>query len=99
MDRYEVAARRRKLRERAVAYKGGACIVCRYGQEGPWSLAAFDFHHPDPAGKDFEVSARMTSWEAIRGELDKCVLLCARCHREVHDGMHPSLLQLDDRGG
>ena len=40
----------------------------------------------------------MTSWARIVRELDKCVLLCCRCHREVHDGMHPGYLVLEDRG-
>lgn len=35
----------------------------------------------------------MTSWEAIERELRKCVLLCARCHREVHDGLHPGYVE------
>ena len=90
------AARRRKeLRERAVAYKGGRCTICGYDK----SAAAFDFHHIDPLEKDFSISERMTSWDAIVRELDKCVLLCCRCHREVHDGYHPGFLLLEDRGG
>lgn len=59
---------------------------------------AFDFHHLDPMEKDFSISDRMTSFEAIVRELAKCVLLCARCHREVHDGWHPSFLAGDNRG-
>ncbi len=84
--------RRSELRQRAIAYKGGKCQICGYDK----SPAAFDFHHPDPREKEFSVSSRMTSWGAIVRELDKCVLLCSRCHREVHDGWHPSYLVHDD---
>ena len=51
-----------------------------------------DFHHVDPMEKDFTISSRMTSFRAIQTELDRCVLLCATCHREVHDGWHPQLI-------
>jgi hypothetical protein len=78
-----VAKRRRALRARAVEYLGGRCAACGYDR----CLAALDFHHTDPAEKDFAISAKMTSWEAIRRELGKCALLCCRCHREVHDGI------------
>lgn len=72
---------------------GGKCEVCGYKE----CAAAMDFHHVDPLHKDFTISQRMTSFDAIKQELDKCVLLCSRCHREVHEGMHPRfLIQSDD---
>ena len=58
---------------------------------------AYDFHHLDPAEKDFSISDG-TSWKWIEPELRKCELLCARCHREVHDGLHPSYLVDEDMG-
>lgn len=46
-----------------------------------------DFHHKDPTQKDFTIS-RMTSnnnhMDVIEAEIDKCVVLCANCHREFH---------------
>jgi 5-methylcytosine-specific restriction endonuclease McrA len=77
-----VKKRRRKLRVMAMEYKGGKCIRCGYCKE----IAALEFHHIDPKGKDFGLSQRglTRSWEKIKDELDKCVLLCANCHREIH---------------
>lgn len=92
MDKHQAAARRYALKERAIAYLGGSCRICGYDK---WP-AAFDFHHIDSMEKDFTISDVMTSWERIKPELDKCVLLCANCHREVHDGLHPGYLVYDD---
>jgi hypothetical protein len=78
-----------------VAYKGGRCAICGYDR----CPTAFDFHHVDPWAKDFAISQRMTSFRAIQRELDKCVLLCATCHREVHDGLHPRYLAPEPAGG
>ena len=46
------------------------------------------FHHLDPELKDFGISGNANrSWDKIQVELDKCVLLCANCHSEVHAGI------------
>lgn len=55
-----------------------------------------DFHHVDDFEKEFNISSKMTMFAAIQPEFEKCVLLCARCHREVHDGMHPGYPASDD---
>lgn len=88
---FDAGQKRLALKERAVAYLGGQCRICGYNR----SSVGFDFHHLDPSQKDFNISAR-TSWKAIVSELEKCVLLCACCHREVHAGLHPQFLSLDD---
>ena len=76
--------RQRALKEQAIQYKGGKCSVCDYSKY----QGALEFHHLDPSEKDFTISqVRHTSFEKIKKELDKCVLLCANCHREVHAGL------------
>ncbi len=69
----------------AVAYKGGCCQVCGYEKY----IGALNFHHINPAEKEFGLSADglTRSWERVRKEADKCILLCANCHAEVHDGI------------
>jgi len=80
-----VSRRRKKLREMARDYKGGSCIMCGYNR----CQRALSFHHLNPKEKDFDLSSRglTRSWERIKKEIDKCVLLCANCHMEVHDGI------------
>lgn len=80
-----VSKRRRKLREMARDYKGGKCALCGYNK----CLGALEFHHLDPSKKDFALSVKglTRSWKKTKAELDKCVLVCANCHREVHAGI------------
>ena len=79
-----VQNRRRKIRQMALAYKGEVCQKCGYNR----CLEALEFHHFQKTGKDFGISARgyTRSWSKIKQELDKCILLCANCHREIHSG-------------
>lgn len=80
-----VAKRRRKVKEFAVQYKGGKCIICGYSKYA----GALDLHHLDPKTKSFGIGDKgyTRSWEAVRNEADKCILVCANCHREVEAGI------------
>lgn len=78
----QVTRSRQKRKLLAVEYKGGACSVCGYNK----SMRALEFHHLDPSKKDFGFSdGTQKSWDVQKLELDKCILLCCRCHAEVHD--------------
>lgn len=78
-----VSKRRRKLKQMAVEYKGGSCVECGYKK----CLGALEFHHLNPNEKDFAISGGgySLSWEKIKIELDKCVLVCGNCHSEIHE--------------
>lgn len=66
---------------KAILYKGGKCIICGYNK----CQAALDFHHTDPLIK--EGVKDYVKFEQNKKELDKCVLVCCRCHREIHAGL------------
>lgn len=80
---YAVRKRRKKIRILSVEYKGGKCESCGYNR----CIEALEFHHTDPMKKDFNISSKgyTRSWKRrVQEELDKCVMLCANCHRETH---------------
>ena len=49
-------------------------------------LGALDFHHVDPVQKDFAISDSniYKDINKLKEEVDKCMLVCANCHRELH---------------
>ena len=55
--------------------------MCGYDK----NISALEFHHKNPEEKDFTISSFKGSWEDIQRELDKCVMVCANCHREIHN--------------
>jgi len=86
-----VAKRRRRLKELAVEKKGGKCTFCGYNRY----LGALDFHHLE--GKDFGLTR---SWAKVAKELEKCVLVCSNCHREIHAGLlQPSTVMSNGKTG
>lgn len=71
------------FKEACLEYKGGVCELCGYSR----NKAALDFHHRDSLSKEFSPSKQSSTKfsNRIKLELDKCMLLCANCHREVHN--------------
>lgn len=70
-----------KEKLKAMKYKGGKCVICGYNK----CTSAMDFHHLDPNEK--EKYAAHWTFEKNKYELDKCILVCCRCHRELHAGV------------
>lgn len=82
-----ISDRRRKIKQQAVDYKGGKCEKCGYNRY----IGALDFHHLDPKQKDFRLGSGSTiSWDKTRAEVDKCILVCSNCHREIHGLLEPN---------
>jgi len=70
-----------EIKIQSIKYKGGECLICGYNKH----LAALQFHHTDPKHKDFGIADfRNRSFEKLKSELDKCILLCANCHSIEH---------------
>lgn len=74
--------RRTEFKKWCIDYKGGKCIVCGYNT----CISSLEFHHRDATKKDYIIS---TAWkkdkEIVKIELDKCDLVCANCHGEIHE--------------
>ena len=89
---------REKVRERKrllVAYKGGECERCY----NTYHENVFDFHHYDHTQKLFGVSQNnmQRAMSVLLAEADKCFLLCANCHREVHTYNEPKFIKITNR--
>lgn len=71
-------------KRRAVECLGGACVDCGLRSE---LLNVYDFHHLDPAQKEFNLGTIIKSadWTIVERELKKCALLCVICHRTRHE--------------
>lgn len=80
----EQTIRFRQLRKKKlIEYAGGKCSQCGYSKDCP---RAYHFHHLDPKNKKFGIgSSYWKPMKTLKEEVDKCILLCSRCHDEIHD--------------
>ena len=66
------------------------CVICGYRRV----LPALHFHHINPSEKSHCIAEKLgaaTVGDLLK-EISKCVVLCANCHAEVHNGLHPDYL-------
>lgn len=68
-------------------YGDNECFLCAYNK----NMDALSFHHKDPKTKEGHVYFMPV--EKMKLEIRKCLLVCERCHHEIHDGMHPKILK------
>lgn len=71
---------RRRVKIKLVEYKGGKCEICEYNK----CISSLEFHHKNPEEKDFSISGKTHSFDKLRNEVDKCILVCRNCHGEIH---------------
>ncbi len=64
---------------------GKCCSICSES-----TLVCLDWHHVDPSDKTANVSWMVNHFRPkpkILEEMDKCILVCANCHRKLHAGL------------
>lgn len=71
---------RKRTKLALVEYKGGKCERCGYNK----CIEALEFHHMDPSQKDFTISGKSKAFEYLKDEVDKCIMVCSNCHKEIH---------------
>lgn len=81
---------RQVLKKKTIEYKGGKCFLCGYNK----CVGALQLHHRDPNKKEFNLSSyQSTKWIDYKKESDKCDLLCANCHAELHWNMSSIVME------
>ena len=66
-------------------FKGRGCCVC-----GEMEYCCIDAHHVDPSKKEYAIGSLVLSGMKLKrfiNELEKCIPLCANCHRKFHAGI------------
>ena len=80
-DKGYMSLLRSKMKQKAVDLRGGKCEICGYDK----CIAALEFHHIDPSQKEFRLGDGYgRTLEDFLKETDKCMLICADCHAELH---------------
>lgn len=67
-------------KKKGIELLGGKCSKCGFDK----NIIALEFHHKDD-NKEFSISKIYNkSWNVVKNEIEKCILLCSNCHRIHH---------------
>ena len=83
---------RRNRKKLLVKISGNKCNICGYNK----AISALQFHHIYPEQKQYGLAQNGTCHNLDKdlSELKKCILVCANCHREIHQNFYsPKELQ------
>jgi 5-methylcytosine-specific restriction endonuclease McrA len=77
---------RKRRKENLVMVCGGKCCLCGYNK----SISALEFHHIVSDEKNYGIAEKGTCHDLEQDlkEIQKCILVCSNCHREIHDGLY-----------
>lgn len=75
-DREYFNNRRKNRRQKFIELLGGKCVRCGTADN-------LQFDHKNPKKKEFRIADRIDAPEdVLLAEVNKCVLMCAPCHKE-----------------
>lgn len=70
-------------KQNLISVFGSKCCLCGFNS----FPEALEFHHVNPKEKEFILSSNvMKSLDKQLNEAQKCILVCANCHRGIHAG-------------
>jgi hypothetical protein len=80
-NRYEYARNRKR---EIVSMFGNRCAICRTEN---LPISNYEFHHLNPKEKQYQISKILLwNWDIIKNELQKCIMICANCHKTLTFG-------------
>ena len=78
--------RNQKTHDKIKAYsdsvKKDGCKIC-----GEKEICTLDYHHLSDKEENVAKLLRGGSLKKVKEEIEKCVVLCANCHRKLHAGI------------
>lgn len=84
LENFNQSKSRAAHKAKCIEHKNGVCSKCGLIYNGT-NAPVFDFHHVDPETKDYNIGGMVNRpWPLVEEELDKCIMVCANCHRLIH---------------
>ena len=83
-EKTKEANNRRRERNRQWLENLKSQLKCEKCKESRYWL--LDFHHLDPTEKEASIAylLRSSTKQKVQQEMEKCIVLCSNCHRDLH---------------